>query len=167
MRYRPASNRPGRNRPCEGELTAKFGVFAADGVFDLGGCAGEGDTASRVIIWSASRAAPQSEQKWLAPEMSEPQVAQIGMAQTEIFRFGVLMTSQRKSLCYQTRGKLSCLPDSNLPRLSGVGYPPANRGPVRGDPCSSKHNSCKLYARSSRARGRKIRDSLALDGSAK
>jgi hypothetical protein len=82
--------------------------------------------------------------------MSEPQVAQIGMAQTEIFRFGVLMTSQRKSLCYQTRGKLSCLPDSNLPRLSGVGYPPANRGPVRGDPCSSKHNSCKLYARSSR-----------------
>jgi hypothetical protein len=66
--------------------------------------------------------------------MSEPQVAQIGIAQTEMFRFAVSMTSQRKSLCYQTRGKLSCLPDSNLPRLCGRGIPPANRGPVRRSP---------------------------------
>jgi len=86
MRYRPASNRPVSKRPSVNQLTEEFKVLAADGVFALSGVAGVGHTASRVTTSSDNKAAPQSEQKWLASEMSEPHVAQVGMAQTKMFR---------------------------------------------------------------------------------
>jgi hypothetical protein len=105
IRYRPASRRPGRNRPSFKENPEELGGLDDDEEVGRGG---RGDAAvaySRVAMSSDPTGVPQEEQKRTAMDSSLPQVLQVAIGCSADSVLGLWITVPTDSRL----GRMCCL----------------------------------------------------------